>query len=70
MNEFLVRLSELTDNISNLCAKGILGNSRVHLLAISAENEELKKLIRELPNKLPLPCSSHCNKCKNKKVFA
>ena len=43
MDEFLARLSELTDNISNLCTEGILGNSRVHLLAISAENEELKK---------------------------
>lgn len=47
MDEFLTRLSELTDNISKLCAKGILGNSRVHLLAISAENEELKKIIRD-----------------------
>lgn len=47
MNEFLARLSELTDNISNLCTEGILGNSRVHLLAISAENEELKKIIRD-----------------------
>lgn len=47
MDEFLARLSELTENISNFCAKGILGNSRVHLLAISAENEELKKIIRD-----------------------
>lgn len=46
MDEFLARLSEFTDNIGNLCAKGMLGNSRVHLLAISAENEELKKIIR------------------------
>lgn len=46
MDEFLARLSEFTDNISNLCSKGMLGNSRVHLLAISAENEELKKIIR------------------------
>lgn len=47
MDEFLARLSELTDNISNLCTEGILSNSRVHLLAISAENEELKKIIRD-----------------------
>lgn len=47
MDEFLARISELTDNISNLCTEGILGNSRVHLLAISAENEELKKIIRD-----------------------
>ena len=47
MDEFLARLSELTNNISNLCTEGIFGNSRVHLLAISAENEELKKIIRD-----------------------
>lgn len=47
MDEFLARLSELTENISNLCTEGILGNSRVYLLAISAENEELKKIIRD-----------------------
>ena len=51
MDEFLTRLSELTDNISNLCTEGILGNSRVHLLAISAENEELKKIIRDFSEK-------------------
>lgn len=51
MDEFLARISELTDNISNLCTEGILGNSRVHLLAISAENEELKKIIRDFSEK-------------------
>lgn len=64
MDEFLARLSELTDNISNLCTEGILGNSRVHLLAISAENEELKKIIRDFSEQ------KHCNNCKNGKFFA
>ena len=64
MDEFLARLSEFTDNISNLCAKGMLGNSRVHLLAISAENEELKKIIRVFLNK------NKMHNCKNGKFFA
>lgn len=65
MDEFLARLSEFTDNISNLCAKGMLGNSRVHLLAISAENEELKKIIRNFSEQ-----KQNCNNCKNGKFFA
>lgn len=65
MDEFLSRLSEFTDNISNLCAKGMLGNSRVHLLAISAENEELKKIIRNFSKQ-----KQNCNNCKNGKFFA
>ena len=65
MDEFLARLSEFTDNISNLCAKGMLGNSRVHVLAISAENEELKKIIRNFSEQ-----KQNCNNCKNRKFFA
>ena len=65
MDEFLARLSEFTDNISNLCSKGMLGNSRVHLLAISAENEELKKIIRNFSEQ-----KQNCNNCKNGKFFA
>ena len=65
MDEFLARVSEFTDNIGNLCAQGMLGNSRVHLLAISAENEELKKIIRNFSEQ-----KQNCNNCKNGKFFA
>lgn len=43
----ITRLFELSDNISRLCAEGIMGNARATLIAISAENEALKKELRE-----------------------
>lgn len=60
--ECLQNLNTKLDKIKQLCNETIIsGKDTV---------PEIKKLVKEIQNELPLPCSSHCNNCKNGKVFA
>lgn len=60
--EVLQQLNTKLDKIKQLCNENIISGTDTV--------PEIKKLVKEIQNELPLPCSSHCNKCKNGKVFA